>query len=256
MTATTPSTALATVQPVFTDAERLALAGFHGLTREAYTLDQRQFAGWCLARSLPLFAVRSVGIETFTRELEAKGRARATVTRRLCSLAGFCKYAVEDELPDHPRPPTSAGRGWTTSRTHCPGPQRVRSAPGRGRARDACGARADLIACPQRAAGIGGDRRGHRAPRAGARPPDLVITREGGKVVTIPPAPCTARAIDLAISERTEGPLFVTANGKRGRYRISAVPPPTSTVVSKAARPRTNAGMVAFAPMALPAAIP
>jgi hypothetical protein len=41
MTATTPSTALATIQPAFTDAERLALAGFlagyRGLTREAYT---------------------------------------------------------------------------------------------------------------------------------------------------------------------------------------------------------------------------
>jgi hypothetical protein len=42
-----PSTALATIQPAFTDAERLALAGFltgyRGLTREAYGLDLRQF---------------------------------------------------------------------------------------------------------------------------------------------------------------------------------------------------------------------
>jgi hypothetical protein len=28
--------------------------------------------------------------------MEAKGRARATVTRRLCTIAGFYKYAVED----------------------------------------------------------------------------------------------------------------------------------------------------------------
>ena len=46
MTATT-STALAPIQPAFTDAERLALAGFlagyRGLAREAYTLDLRQF---------------------------------------------------------------------------------------------------------------------------------------------------------------------------------------------------------------------
>jgi integrase len=41
----------------------------------------------------------------------------------------------------------------------------------------------------------------------------LVITRKGGKVVTIPLAPRTARAIDLAIGERTEGPLFATAEG-------------------------------------------
>ncbi len=37
MTATTLSTALAPVQPAFTDAERLAPAGYRGLTREAST---------------------------------------------------------------------------------------------------------------------------------------------------------------------------------------------------------------------------
>ena len=85
MAATIPSTALVPVQPVFTDAERLAVAGFlagyRGLTREAYTLDFRQFTGWCRARSLALFAVRRADIETYARELEARGRARATVTR-------------------------------------------------------------------------------------------------------------------------------------------------------------------------------
>ena len=30
------------------------------------------------------------------------GRARATVTRRLSTIAGFFKYAVEEELLDHP----------------------------------------------------------------------------------------------------------------------------------------------------------
>jgi site-specific recombinase XerD len=48
-----------------------------------------------------LFSVRRADIETFARELEAKGRARATVTRRLCTVAGFYKYAVEEELLDH-----------------------------------------------------------------------------------------------------------------------------------------------------------
>ena len=42
MTTAAPSAALATIQPVFTDPERLALAGFlagyRGLTREAYAL--------------------------------------------------------------------------------------------------------------------------------------------------------------------------------------------------------------------------
>ena len=81
MAATTPATALVPVQPMFTESERLALAGFpaayRGLTREAYTLDLRQFNGWCRARSLPLFSVRRADTETFARELEARGRARA-----------------------------------------------------------------------------------------------------------------------------------------------------------------------------------
>jgi integrase len=40
-------------------------------------------------------------IEGFARDLEARGRARATVTRRLCTIAGFYRYAVEEELLDH-----------------------------------------------------------------------------------------------------------------------------------------------------------
>ena len=123
MTTTASSTALVMIQPAFTDAERLALAGFlagyRGLTRAAYALDLRQFTAWCRARSLALFTVRRADIESFARELEARGRARATVTRRLC------------------------------------------------------------------------------------------------KVVTIPLAPRTARAIDLAIGERPDGPVFLAADGRR-----------------------------------------
>ena len=51
-----------------------------------------------------------------------------------------------------------------------------------------------------------GVERGHRT---------LTITRKGGKIVTIPLAPRTARAIDLAIAERTEGPVFLAADGRR-----------------------------------------
>ena len=105
MTTAARSTATATIQPVFTNPERLALAGFlagyRGLTREAYALDLRQFTSWCRARCLGLFAVRRADIESFARGLEGDGRARATVTRRLCTIAGFCKYAVEEELLEH-----------------------------------------------------------------------------------------------------------------------------------------------------------
>ena len=62
MTATTPTAALVTAGPVLSDLERLALAGFlagySGLTHEAYLLDLRQFASWCAAHSLRLFQAR------------------------------------------------------------------------------------------------------------------------------------------------------------------------------------------------------
>jgi integrase len=48
--------------------------------------------------------------------------------------------------------------------------------------------------------------RGHRT---------LTILRKGGKIVTIPLAPRTARAIDLAIGERLDGPIFLGSDGKR-----------------------------------------
>ncbi len=48
--------------------------------------------------------------------------------------------------------------------------------------------------------------RGHRT---------LTVTRKGGKVVTIPLAPRTARAIDLATGERCDDPIFLTHDGRR-----------------------------------------
>ena len=124
MTTAAPSTALVMIQPAFTDAERLALAGFlagyRGLTREAYTLDLRQFTTWCRARSLHLFAVRRADIEGFARDLEARGRARATVTRRLCTIAGFYRSASKKSCLTIRRSPMSGGRAWTMSLTPPP----------------------------------------------------------------------------------------------------------------------------------------
>jgi len=216
MAAATASTSLVPIQPVFTDAERLALAGYRGLTREAYTLDLRQFTAWCRARSLPLFAVRRADIETFARELEARGRARATVTRRLSTIAGFYRYALEEELLDH-SPAAHVRRPRLDYESHATALDRnevgaLLVAAGLGPAGEH--ALISLLALNglRVSEAVGADiehlglERGHRT---------LVITRKGGKVVTIPLAPRTARAIDLAIGERTGGPLFAAANGRR-----------------------------------------
>jgi integrase/recombinase XerD len=208
MTTAAPSTAIATIQPAFTDPERLALAGYlagyRGLTRDAYTLDLRQFTTWCRARSLALFAVRRADIESFARDLETKGRARATVTRRLSTIAGFYKYAVEEELLDH-SPAAHVRRPRVDYESHAVALDRnelgaILVAAGLGpsaehalisllalnglRVSEATGADIEHL----------GLERGHRT---------LTITRKGGKVVTIQLAPRTARAIDLAIGWTT-----------------------------------------------------
>jgi site-specific recombinase XerD len=177
MTTAAPSTALATFQPAFTDAERFALAGFlagyRGLTREAYALDLRQFTTWCRARLISLFAVRRADIETFARDLEARGRARATITRRLSTIAGFYKYAVQEELLDR-SPAAHVRRPRVDYESHAVALDRnelgaLLVAAG---TRAASRARADLAARAERATRIGGHRRGHRAPGAGTRAPD------------------------------------------------------------------------------------
>src|SRR5204862_7307 len=220
MTTAAPSTALATIQPAFTDAERFALAGFlagyRGLTRDAYALDLRQFASWCRARSVAVFAVRRADIEGFARELEAMGRARATVTRRLSTIAGFYRYAVQEELLDrspaaHVRRPRIdyESRAVALDRNE-PGALLVAAGlgPPAGHALISLLALNGLRVSEATGANIEalGLERGHRT---------LTIHPKGGKVVTIPLAPRTARALDLALGERCDGPIFVGIDGKR-----------------------------------------
>jgi integrase/recombinase XerD len=220
MATTTPSAALIPVAPVFTNTERLALAGFlagySGLTREAYELDLRQYVNWCHQHHLRLFQARRADIDCFARDLETQGRARATITRRLCTVAGFYRYAVEEDLLDH-SPAAHVRRPRLDYESHATGLDRnelgaLLVAAGLGtagehalisllalnglRVSEATGADIEAL----------GVERGHRT---------LVVTRKGGKVVTVPLAPRTARAIDLAVGERSEGPVFLSADGRR-----------------------------------------
>jgi integrase/recombinase XerD len=222
MTATIPSSAVAVGVPglVFSEPEQLAPAGFlasyTGLTREAYVLDLRQFAAWCHERQVALFAARRADIECFARDLEARGRARSTVSRRLATIAGFYRYAVEEHLLDH-SPAAHVRRPRLDYESHAIGLDRnevgaILVAAGLGgpaehalisllalnglRVSEAVGADIEALAL----------QRGHRT---------LTIIRKGGKRVVVPLAPRTARAIDLAVGERCEGPIFLTAAGNR-----------------------------------------
>jgi integrase/recombinase XerD len=101
-----PSIAIVRYQPALSEAEQQTFAGFLAAyrgcyTRDAYALDLRQFTAWCLQRGRHLFDVRRVDIECFARDLEDRGRARATVARRLCTVVGFYRYAEEEGVIEH-----------------------------------------------------------------------------------------------------------------------------------------------------------
>jgi integrase len=102
MTTAVPSAALATIQPAFTDAERLALAGFlagyHGLTRGGLRTRPAPVHHLVPGPVPGLVRRPSRGHRGFRQGPGGPWRARATVTRRLSTIAGFYQYAVEEEL--------------------------------------------------------------------------------------------------------------------------------------------------------------
>jgi site-specific recombinase XerD len=224
MTTTTTEPATGRLVPVsetvFSPDERAALAGFltgySGLTRDAYTLDLRQYTAWCAQHGLHLFTAKRADVECFGRDMEAAGRARATIARRLCTVAGFYRYAVEEDLLEH-SPAAHVRRPRLDYDSHAIGLDRnevgaLLVAAGLGapaehalmsllainglRISEALGADIDKL----------GIERGHRT---------LTVPHKGGKIATIPLAPRTARAIDLAIGERLDGPIFQRADGQR-----------------------------------------
>jgi site-specific recombinase XerD len=178
------------VKPSFTAEEQQALAGFlsgyRGLTREAYALDLRQFVSWCSDHQIALLAARRVDIECFARDLEARGKARATVARRLCTVAGLYRYAEEEGLIGH-SPAVHVRRPRLDYESHVTGLDRnelgaLLVAAGLSSARDH--ALISLLALNglRISEALGADidalglERGHRT---------LTVTRKGGKVVTL-----------------------------------------------------------------------
>ena len=154
---------------------------------------------------MPLFSVRRADIETFARELRPGPGPRhrhpaAVHHRRVLQVRGRGRTA-------RPSPAAHVRRAALDYESHATALDRnelgaLLVAAGLGPAAEH--ALISLLALNglrvSEAAGAEiehlGLERGHRT---------LVITHKGGKVVTIPLAPRTASAIDLAIGERTKG---------------------------------------------------
>jgi integrase/recombinase XerD len=213
-----------TVYDLRTQAERTAqplqppipLAGYSGNTRTSNTTDLRLFTGWCADNRLQLLEVRRAHLEIFARTMEQEGRMRSTVARRLSTLCSFYRYChVEGILERNPAANVRRPRVDYESRTLGLDRNELRALlvqAGLGSARDH--ALISLLAMNglRISEALGADiddldvDRGHRTLR---------VTRKGGKHVTIPLAPRTARALDLYIGERATGPIFLGATGGR-----------------------------------------
>ena len=67
-------------------------------TRAAYASDLSLWLAYCRGQSRGLFEVRRADIEGYARHLEATGLAPATVNRRLATITGFYRWALDEEL--------------------------------------------------------------------------------------------------------------------------------------------------------------
>jgi integrase/recombinase XerD len=195
------------------------LAGYSGTTRVGYTIDLRNYWTWCEANGLHIFNARRPHVELYVRHLEDKPYARSTIGRRLSTVSMFYRWCTDEELLGR-NPAANVRRPRISQDSTTLGLDRNELGQflveaGLGNARDhalacllglnglrvseACNADIDNI----------GFERGHRT---------LLVDRKGGKRVLIPLAPRTGRAIDLAVDDRTAGPILLGRHGRLDRY--------------------------------------
>ncbi len=90
------------LHPALHDPSSLAAAGFLARYREstasAYRNDLRCFWAWCAQHDLQPLQARRAHLELYLRDLQDKGYAAATISRRLSTVAGLFRYAVIDQL--------------------------------------------------------------------------------------------------------------------------------------------------------------
>ncbi|MCU0310679.1 MAG: tyrosine-type recombinase/integrase [Acidimicrobiales bacterium] len=191
------------------------LARYSGRTREAYRHDLRSFFQWASDVGLDVLGATRPHIELFRVHLEDRGLAPSTVDRRLSTVCGFYRFAhIDGRIASNP---AQYVRRPTVHPTESPGMDRaalgtflftaeridhdhaalaVLLGLNGLRVSEACGTNIEDL----------GFERGHRT---------LKILGKGAKPALIPLVPRTGRTVDLAIGERTEGPILRRADGQR-----------------------------------------
>ncbi len=191
------------------------LARYQGRTLEAYRYDLRAFFQWAADDSLDILKAARPQIELYVRAMEARGLAATTIDRRLSTVCGFYRFAhIDGRIASNParyvrRPKVHPNDARGIDRAelgrflfeaervdHAHAALAVLLSLNGLRVSEACSADIDNL----------GFERGHRTLR---------IVGKGNKPAVIPLVPRTARTIDLAIGERTAGPILLRHDGSR-----------------------------------------
>lgn len=183
-------------------------------TRETYEIALRQWFQFCRENGTDPLEASRMHIELFARQLELTGRQVATIAGKLNALSSFYKYAAIDGVIDH-NPMIHVARPIVPRVSTTLGLSRPEFAdvilamdgrPSRDQAvvlllgynglrnSEVCGIDIEHV-----------DRyQGQSIIR---------ITRKGGKQQIVPLFPKTAWHVELTTGDRTEGPLFLAADG-------------------------------------------
>jgi len=191
------------------------LARYRGRTLDAYRDDLRGFFRWAADSRFSVLAATRPHIELYRTWMEERGLAAATIDRRLSTVCGFYRFAhIDGRIAANPaqyvrRPQVhpSTARGLDRSelgvflftaeqydRDHAA--LAVLLGLNGLRVSEACATNVEDL----------GIERGHRT---------LQILGKGNKPATIPLVPRTARTVDLAVGERSEGPILRRRDGER-----------------------------------------
>lgn len=213
-----PSTTVLELHETVPPAELAAgafLARYSGRTLESYRHDLRSFFTWAERVGLEVLSATRPQLELYVRHLEETGLAPSTIDRRVSTVCGFYRFAHVDGViasnpaqyvrrPQvHPNQARGLDRGelaaFLLAAERCDQAHAalaVLLGLNGLRVSEACSANIEDL----------GFERGHRT---------LSIMGKGSKPAMIPLVPRTARTVDLAIGERSCGPLLRRHDGAR-----------------------------------------
>ena len=206
--------------PLFDDV-RVAVAGFlarySGPTRTAYASDLRMWMAWCATVGVPVFEAQRPHLELWARHMEEHQLlARATIGRRLSTVAGLYRFAVIDghldrSPADYVRRPHISTDSTTLGLDRMELGAFIAQAAASGPVDHALACVLGLLglrvgeACAIDIENLDAAR-GHRT---------VTVLGKGHKLAVIPLPPRVARAIDQAAGDRTRGPLLLMRSGRR-----------------------------------------